>query len=244
MRTKILTVVLAALIMCAAVCGCSSKSSVVETESSVYSENTKEHISTYETKEQSIKEKTKSQITFETIPKEFVLKSGVFAIYYSADGEATLGEEGLTTIHLENDGSFIGNYYSGLKNGKGLTGDDYPNGTAFICDFKGKFSRLEKSDGDYYYMSLISLETEKEVGEIYYENGIKYVYSEPYGIGEVGDEFLLYLPGTKLADLQHALAEYYENHFDIDNSTDELSLMHYCLYNFKLNKLYPFFGNN
>ena len=43
-------------------------------------------------------------------------------------------------------------------------------------------------------MDLEELETEGTEGESYIENGVRYVYSEPYGISG-GTQFTLYTPG-------------------------------------------------
>ncbi|MEI3139032.1 MAG: YARHG domain-containing protein [Lachnospiraceae bacterium] len=76
----------------------------------------------------------------------------------------------------------------------GDTGDGYPNGTVYFCNFSGKFTEPLRFDKCMYEMDLEELETEGIEGESYIENGVRYVYSEPYGISG-GTQFTLYTPG-------------------------------------------------
>ena len=84
---------------------------------------------------------------FEKIPQEFVFTSG-------AGGWETV-------ITINSDGTFTGEYKDSEM---GDTGENYPNGTMSICNFKGKFTSPKQVDEYIYSMKLEYLEQEKKSG--------------------------------------------------------------------------------
>ena len=48
-----------------------------------------------------------------------------------------------TELRIRSDGSFEGLYQDADM---GVTGDGYPNGTLYYCEFSGRFDQLEKVD--------------------------------------------------------------------------------------------------
>lgn len=120
---------------------------------------------------------------FEKIPQEFVFTSG-------AGGWETV-------ITINSDGTFTGEYKDSEM---GDTGENYPNGTMYICNFKGKFTSPKQVDEYIYSMKLEYLDQEKNLGDEYYEEGTRYYVSEPYGFDHA-DEFLIYFPGIAIANL-------------------------------------------
>ena len=111
------------------------------------------------------------------VPDYFVFSSGVGAWQ--------------TELLVEDDGTFTGCYRDADM---GETGEGYPNGTVYICNFSGKFSEPLRFDKCMYEMNLEELKTEGNVGDFYVEDNVRYVYSEPYGIAG-GSQFTLYAPG-------------------------------------------------
>ena len=95
-----------------------------------------------------------------------------------------------TLMFLNVDGSFNGQY---LDSEMGDNDEAYPNGSAYISNFSGKFENIEKINEYSYRMTLSNIETEIATGEEWIEDGIRYVASEPYGL-EQGKDFILYLP--------------------------------------------------
>ena len=77
----------------------------------------------------------------------------------------------------------------------GAIGEDYPNGTVYLCHFSGRFLNIEKVDEYSYSMTLSELNCDDEGGEEWIEDGICYVPAAPYGM-EDGETFVLYLPDT------------------------------------------------
>ncbi len=120
---------------------------------------------------------------FQGLPDTFVFSSGV-------------GAWG-TTLQISSDGSFIGQYHDSEM---GATDEGYPNGSVYICDFHGTFSSLAKHDDHIYSMKLETIETDGIPEETYVEDGVRYIYSEPYGMDD-GEIFLIYLPGTPMSEV-------------------------------------------
>jgi hypothetical protein len=119
---------------------------------------------------------------FKALPSDFIFSSGAGGWF--------------TKITLSDDGTFTGQYYDADL---GFTGDKYPNGTVYICNFNGKFTTPKEINEYIYSMNLDSLNVEGTPGTEYFENDTKYVVSDPYGF-ENADEFLIYLPGCPLED--------------------------------------------
>jgi hypothetical protein len=123
----------------------------------------------------------------------FTEMPGKFAFSSGAGGWST-------DIEISEDGSFVGQYHD---SDMGVTGEGYPNGTLYICNFSGKFSNPEPTDKEYVYsMKLLemNIENEEKIGTEEIVDETLYVYSTPYGF-EDADEFLIYLPGASLSDM-------------------------------------------
>ena len=116
-----------------------------------------------------------------------------------------------TELLLYPDGTFEGYYHDSEM---GDYGEGYPNGSIYVCNFSGKFEITEKANEFSYKMKLTELNTEKENGEEWIEDGVRYIASHPYGITAwaydsetddkvlvQGEEFVFYLPDTSLEGL-------------------------------------------
>lgn len=132
-----------------------------------------------------------------------------------------------TTMTIAEDGSLQGIYYD-LDMGD--TGEGYPDGTMYYCKFSGKLSELTKTDNLTYTAELENISYENEVGEEKCEEGVRYIYTEAYGLDNVGTLYF-YLPGTKKADLsEECLGWISQAMYDNDgNPVEELNFV--CLYN-------------
>lgn len=150
---------------------------------------------------------------FANLPEMFYFSSG-------AGGWAT-------ELVISEDGSFEGSYYD---SDMGVTGDGYPNGTLYICDFTGRFSEPEPTDKDYIYkMKLLELvlTDEDKIGTQEIIDDTLYVYTDPYGF-EDADEFLLYAPG---ADLSEMTEECLSWTFMSQDIFKQVPVSYYVLYN-------------
>ena len=117
------------------------------------------------------------------MPMEFIFSSG-------AGGWGTF-------VTLQSDGSFAGDYYD---SNMGETGNGYPNGSRYECNFNGKFTDVVKISDYEYSMKIAYLNTDGTRGEEKIINGINVITSDPYGFDDAG-EFILYLPGRNTSDL-------------------------------------------
>jgi len=96
-----------------------------------------------------------------------------------------------TELYVQPDGSFYGQFHDSEM---GSTGEGYPHGTCYICDFEGKFAAPTQVS-DYVYSTSIETINFEEPEKEYIEDEIKYVTSTPYGLDNAG-EILIYLYGT------------------------------------------------
>ncbi|NYB73649.1 hypothetical protein HZF24_05790 [Sedimentibacter hydroxybenzoicus DSM 7310] len=119
-----------------------------------------------------------------------VLSDWEFMFSSGAGGWATL-------VKIAPDGTFSGNFHDSEM---GMAGDDYPDGTVYVCNFTGKFTSVKKI-GDYEYSMVCENLTQEGIeGEEEIIDGIKYITSTPYGFDDAG-EFRLYLPGKEISKL-------------------------------------------
>jgi hypothetical protein len=81
-----------------------------------------------------------------------------------------------------------------------------------------------------YSMELDTISVEKEAGEEWIEDNVRYVASEPYGFDN-GEEFLLYLPGAPMDELPEEFVYWISmpRAWDSYSTPDELPC--YGLYN-------------
>ena len=120
---------------------------------------------------------------FDEIPSQFTFSSG--------------GGNWHTSITISSDGSFTGEY---VDYNLGETGVSYPSGSAYICDFTGKFTNVVKIDDYTYSMQVDSLNQQGEKNYEYIEDGIKYTISSPLGF-DYAEQFMLYMPGKPVSEL-------------------------------------------
>lgn len=97
-----------------------------------------------------------------------------------------------TDMHIAEDGSFSGTYHDSEM---GETGEGYPNGSFYYCNFNGQLSIAGQADDGAWKLHVDSLSMESEPNQESIEDDIRYVTAEVYGLSE-GDELLLYAPGT------------------------------------------------
>ncbi|MBR0463051.1 MAG: hypothetical protein IJJ23_01520 [Clostridia bacterium] len=97
-----------------------------------------------------------------------------------------------TDMQIEGDGAFSGTFHDSEM---GDTGEDYPEGSLYVCAFSGRMTLLGSADDYAWKVRVDELTVEDEPGVETIEDGIRYITADPYGIS-AGDEMLLYRPGT------------------------------------------------
>ena len=126
-----------------------------------------------------------------------------------------------TGIDLQPDGSFEGSYHD---SDMGVTGDDYPNGSVYYCNFKGKFGKVTQVNDHTYKLELEYIVCENSNYDEHIEDGVKYIGSDPYGM-EIGNIYYLYMPGTPTSELSEECISWIYG-LDGKSSTED-----YILYN-------------
>ena len=162
-------------------------------------------------------EQADDDLTFDDLKNiQFVFSSG-------AGGWSTL-------LDIRPDGSFEGEYFD---SDMGSTGEGYPNGTVYLCDFKGQFTEPEKIDEHTYAVKIASMEYKQEAGTREIKDSILYEYTDVYGL-DGADRILIHLPGTPLESLSEELRSwigYYDlsvaeetelSFYVLDNETEQL----------------------
>ena len=115
-----------------------------------------------------------------------------------------------TNLSLNRDGSFAGVFHDSEM---GEMGDDYPNGTVYICAFSGAFTEIQQISEYAYSMKLAEIRTEHQEGEEWIEDGIRYVASGPHGLND-STEFVLYLPDTPVDQLSEGFLIWWPYFFE------------------------------
>ena len=129
-----------------------------------------------------------------------------------------------TELVLAPDGSFEGHFFDGELGENDE--EKYPNGTRYVCDFIGSFYNITKISDTSYSLQIKDLECEKDEGEEWIEDGVRYVSSLPYGLE--GKEFVFYTPDAPYAELPEYVKLWDYRFFADDERPEKLGL--YCLY--------------
>lgn len=123
-----------------------------------------------------------------------------------------------TELHIYEDGSFVGEYHDGEM---GETGENFPEGTVYLCSFSGKMSLGQQVDEHSWEIRVDSLELQMEPGQELIEDGVRTVISEPYGLSE-GDVMRLYLPGTPTEEFTEEM-RIWAHLFEMEETSVELT---------------------
>lgn len=129
-----------------------------------------------------------------------------------------------TVLTVHANGTFEGEYHD---SDIGSSGDAYPYGTYYLCNFTGNFAEPEKLNDYTYSVRIEQMDLERSPGTEEIKEGIKYIYSGPYGL-EDAEEVLFYMPGAPIQELP----EGYRDWVGYSQITDT-QLPFYGLYNVK-----------
>ncbi len=120
-----------------------------------------------------------------------------------------------TFLTLEGDGAFTGGYND---SDIGDSGEGYPHGKHYYCEFQGKFGSFERIDEDTVSMTLEELAFQPEEGFEEIKDEILYVGAKPLGL-DSGTEFILYLPEKSLTDLPEEFLSWWPGRYEWDGET-------------------------
>ena len=141
--------------------------------------------------------------------KKFVFSSGIGAW----GTELTMGESG----------EFTGEYHDSNYE----SGENY-DGTILCCGFRGKFSDFTPAGDCAYKMRLTDFKVETEAGTEYVKDGVRYIFTGPYGMENASD-FYLYLPGKTTTDLSEEFMGWITSPTGLGAASNALPFM--ALYN-------------
>lgn len=162
----------------------------------------------------------------ETEPEESSEENFSFEQFKNMDFLFASGAGGWGTImHIQPDGSFEGEYHDSEM---GITGDDYPNGTVYLSNFSGQFTKPVKVNEYTYSMQVEEIHYEKEPGMQEISDGVCFIYAEAYGIAGA-ENILIYTPGTPLDALSEEFRSWI-GYYDL-SATEDKELPFYALNN-------------
>ncbi|MCR5654229.1 MAG: hypothetical protein K6G07_01110 [Lachnospiraceae bacterium] len=115
-----------------------------------------------------------------------------------------------TELTLMRDGSFTGNYHDSEM---GECGDDYPNGTFYVCEFSGKFGSFQKISETTWSMQLESLNY-APAGTETYINGTRHITTDPYGLS-TGSLYQFYTKDKKVEELSRVFISWWEGRYQL-----------------------------
>lgn len=130
-----------------------------------------------------------------------------------------------TMLTINEDGTFAGEYHDSEM---GDVGEDYPYGVVYSSTFEGKLTEPKKINDYTYSVSIEYLNLEKEIDNEEILDGIRYIYSEPYGINDA-IEILIYTPEAPVKELPEEFRSWV-GLMNLDDLKDE-HLGFYGLYN-------------
>lgn len=230
MKRKMISFMLTGALL-AAVCGCSTSNSSREPEITDHNRNTENTGNTeIETvQEESLAETQEPEEEQEPEQAESPGKEEEpfsFADFKDLEFSFCSGVGGwATTMYINEDGSFSGVFYDGDL---GITGEGYPNGTMYLCDFSGQFTEPVKVNDYTYSMQISELNYEEKAGKEEIRDGVMYCYSTAYGLDDAED-ILIYLPGAPLAYLPEEFRSWV-GYYDL-SYTEDTELPFYALNN-------------
>lgn len=144
-----------------------------------------------------------------TLPNVLPLPEDTTKFYFSSGAGAWSSD-----LTLNKNGTFSGYYHN---SDMGDSGEGYPNGTIYICEFTGIFKNIEKINDYSYKMTIINVNTKETIGKESIEDGVRFIASEPAGI-HGGTEFVLYLPNTPINELPEEFLYWWPLRYEHNNN--------------------------
>jgi len=117
--------------------------------------------------------------------------------FYFGSGVGAWGEE----FTMERDGYFTGKFHD---SNMGETGEEYPEGTVYGCEYSGHFTDIVRVGEHIYEMKLSDISYKDEPGTEEILDGIKYINTEAYFMAS-GESFRVYLPGMQVEEISEEL---------------------------------------
>ena len=134
-----------------------------------------------------------------------------------------------TTLDIDETGAFHGVF---LDSDMGDSGEGYPAGTRYVCEFSGQFTEPVQEDETTWTMEIAHIELEHPADNAEeFADDARYVYTGPYGLEEA-EELRIYLPDTPADSLPEGFVHWIQGPYDW-TPTDEGTLGIWGIYNVK-----------
>ncbi|MBO5326205.1 MAG: hypothetical protein J6A80_08250 [Lachnospiraceae bacterium] len=135
-----------------------------------------------------------------------------------------------TWLYVSSDGSFTGGYKELYPED---TGENYPDGTIYLCNFDGKFAEPKKINSYTYSLEVSTMTYEEHIGSHIKKDDLYYYYVPPMGLYDL-EELVLYTPGAPLRELPVAFLE--SVGYQALSLEKDATLPFYAIYNVKEEK--------
>lgn len=149
-----------------------------------------------------------------------------FTYIPGSDAGQDIAVGGQTGMRIQEDGSFSASYYAMDMED---TGEDYQGGTMYYGSGFGQIAEPVRVD-DYTYKAKVESITYSEAGEESLQGDMCMVYTEVYGLEEA-EEFMIYLPGKKVAQLPEAYIKGVKEQLCDENGNLPETLPFYGIFN-------------
>lgn len=143
--------------------------------------------------------------------------------FYLSSGVGAWG----TSLRIKADGTFTGDFHD---TDMGDSGEKYPSGTMYSCEFSGKFMNPQKIDDYTYSFEMDYLNDESPREEFIDDYGVRIVPTEPCGL-EIGKAYILYLPGTEMNTLPEEFVRWVSTPMAWPSDENPTLLPFYGIYN-------------
>lgn len=120
-----------------------------------------------------------------------------------------------TELTIASDGTFSGAFHDSDMGD--ADENEYPNGTYYWCGFEGKLSDPVRVNDYAYQMTIEDITYEDVAGTEEVIDGLRYCYSEPYGL-DGATKLHLYLPGTPMTELSNNVIGWLEGSSSLEGS--------------------------
>ncbi len=149
-----------------------------------------------------------------------------FTYIPDSDAGQDIAVGGQTGMRIQGDGSFSASYYAMNMED---TGEDYRGGTMYYGSGFGQIGEPVRVD-DYTYKAKVESITWSESDGESFQGGMRMIYTEVYGLEEA-EEFMIYLPGKKVAQLPEDYIESVKDRLCDENGNLPETLPFYGIFN-------------
>ncbi len=139
------------------------------------------------------------------VDKVIILSAAEVEVFSAIEGKVFIyshgSGHGVSTLTMGANGSFSGQYKDFRA---GETGEEFPKGTVYLCNYTGRFTEASKENNYTYALSVAELSTSALPGVVVYQDGYRYISTEAFGFENAG-VFDLFLAGSYTSEMPECL---------------------------------------